>query len=206
MSRPVDRYLRCSDCHYPNLTTQVVCDQCGRALTSDNEVEASARQPKIKVEGLLYASSVGMGLLAGALVIVIAGVISQGSFLAAVASYLSRSMNSGRSSGMLTLFLIPILWFAVAPRLALPAKGELFDRRQVNVGAFASLMLTALLCAVSISVAPSAAQDPEWFRSHTIGGVWMFMPFVCQCVTLAASVVTWSRLDYLYGTSSDYEF
>lgn len=163
-------------------------------------------KPKVLTDGFMYAGSVGVGLLTGVLVIVVAGVTSHGAFFEAVATYLSRSMNSGRSSGMLTLFLIPLFWFAIAPRLALPEKGEVFDRRQVNVGTFASLILTALLCAVSLGIAPSAAQDPEWPLSHSIQDAWMAMPFVCQCVTLAATVVVWSRLDSLYGTSSDYEF
>jgi hypothetical protein len=201
----VERYHRCPNCQYPSLAAAVICEKCGHASTPTLEMETYPDNARVINEGVLFAAAIGAGMLVGIVAIVVAGLVSHGEFFVAVAKYLSSSMNRGRSSGLLTLFLVPLFWWAIARRLALPGKDEVFDGKQVNVGTLGTLFLTAVLCAVSLGIAPSSAQETSGQPFESVGGVWMAMPLVCQCLTLAASVITWTRLDYLYGTSTDYE-
>jgi hypothetical protein len=206
MSSVVERYHRCPACDYPNLAAITRCQECGHVLSATEQSETLSDQPKVINEGLLFAAAIGVGVLVGILMIGVAGILSHGEFFAAVAKYLSSSMNRGRSSGLLTLFLVPMSWWAIARRLAVPGKDEVFDGKQVNVGTFATLVMTALMCALALGIAPSPAQETAGQILPSVGGTWMVMPLICQCLTLTAAVVTWTRLDYLYGSSSDYEF
>jgi hypothetical protein len=206
MSGVAERYHRCPACGYPNLAAITTCQECGHVLTATEQPETCFQKPKTINEGVLFAAAISAGMLVGIIAIAVAGLVSHGEFFVAVGKYLSSSMNRGRSSGLLTLSLVPLLWWAIARRFALPGKDEVFDGKQVNVGTLATLFLTAVLCAVSLGIAPSSAQETLGQPFESVGSVWMAMPLVCQCLTLAASVITWTRLDYLYGTSSDYEF
>jgi hypothetical protein len=206
MSNVAERYHRCPACDYPNLAAITRCQKCGDALSAAEQTETLSDQPKIINEGLLFAAAIGVGVLVGIFAIGVAGLVSHGEFFSAVAKYLSPSMNRGRSSGLLTLFLVPLFWWAIARRLALPGKDEVFDGKQVNVGTFATFFLTAVLCALSLGIAPNSAQESAGQAFESVGDVWMPIALVCQCLTLATTVITWSRLDYLYGASSDYEF
>lgn len=88
--------------------------------------------------------------------------------------------------------------FILAARFAPNGSDPWLDGKQVKVGLFSTTLTTLAFVIASIAWAGAGGKTPFTWQSS-----FLYLPFLCQLVAMVTAVVAWTKLDELYGASSD---